>query len=484
MDLINPCSPAVAEDNHRPMRSTAEQTERAARGGKARASDVVPESHAIPNHFAEPTWPMPDLCKLVVDRGCLANVPDFASFAGLTGSAITNGYLISSTPDEPHDPTDIFYKLRWGGQFFFASRSPSKTRSLAKHFAANGFTLELGPAKLRMAPFPKSLFTRGTHYFIARKTSLVLPGETTDRFTHFVDLIANDNPEIPDSWVVHKSIPSESYLVERFRKKFPEAPDALLLKRTRKFTEKIFPTFLTRETAFLLILQDHLPAPYNRKVPKILDMEKDERGFVTSFKMTWLRNGGPKLSQMDFAHQAADLLRVMHDIARVIHLDLRMDNMVITEEGVGFIDFGSASRVDEDLSRNPILASLFGELMQTSQIQRLLDKMTLAGHITSETIRQARGKVDRSVDFFYLALVFNSPHSNPDLAALVDYDPMSKDAQDLQQLTAQILRPKDTENPAFRSAKDILHGIERIRLNLDRRGVRKRTESSDDEEVK
>jgi hypothetical protein len=170
---------------------------------------------------------------------------------------------------------------------------------------------------------------------------------------------------------------------------------------------------------------------------------------------------------MEFAHQAADLLRAMHDVARVIHLDLRMDNMVITEQGVGFIDFGSASRVGEDLSRNPLLASLFGELMQTSQIQRLLDQMTIAGHVTSEAIRQGRGKVDRSVDFFYLALVFNSPHSNPDLAALVDYDPNSKDASDLRKLTAQILRPADPQNPAFRSAKDILHGIERIRLGLD-----------------
>ena len=89
---------------------------------------------------------------------------------------------------------------------------------------------------------------------------------------------------------------------------------------------------------------------------RLIDVEKDERGFVRSFKMTWLRNGGPKLPQMEFAHQAADLLRAMHDIARVIHLDLRMDNMVITDEGVGFIDFGSASRVGEELDTGRIHA--------------------------------------------------------------------------------------------------------------------------------
>lgn len=450
------------------MHSTAaEQNARREEGAKA--PDVVPPRDATASPFSEPTWPMPAPCRFVVDGGALADVPDFAKFAGIDGTQAVAGYLISSSSDQPHAPAEIFPKLRWGGQFFFASRSRREVRKLARQYANHGFALEQPPAHVRTARWPMSLFSRSMHYFVARKTSLIAPGTTTDRFTHCVELVRNTDSNIPDPWVVHKSIPSEAYLVERFRKKFPDAPDALLIKRARKFTEKIFPTFLTRETAFLLILHDHLPAPYNRKVPKIVDMERDERGFVRSFKMTWLRNGGPKLKQMEFAHQAADLLRVMHDIARVIHLDLRMDNMVITEEGVGFIDFGSASRVDEDLSRNPILASLFGELMQTSQIQRLLDKMTIAGHVTSEAIRQGRGKVDRSVDFFYLALVFNSPHSNPDLAALVDYDPTSQDARDLQQLTAQILRPTDAQNATFQSAKDILHGVERIRLGLDRK---------------
>ena len=451
------------------MSTAAEQVaEGVAREAQAPAADVVPPQHASPSPFAEPAGPMPELCRTVAERGLLDDVPDFRSFAGMNGSPTTNGYLISSTSQQQHAPEEIFPKLRWGGQFLFASRSAWEVRALAQRYADYGFALERPPGFVRTARWPLSMLTRSLHYFLARKVQLVAPGQTTDRFTHFVELVPNTKNDVPDAWVVHKSIPSEAYLVERFRKKFPEATEALLLKRARKFTEKIFPTFLTRETAFLLILQDHLPAPYNRKVPRVVDMEKDERGFVRSFKMTWLRNGGPRLKQMEFAHQAADLLRVTHDVARVIHLDLRMDNMVITPEGVGFIDFGSASRVDEDLSRNPILASLFGELMQTSQIQRLLDKMTIAGHVTSEAIRQGRGRVDRSVDFFYLALVFNSPHSNPDLAALVDYDPDSQDARDLQQLTAQILRPADAQNPMFRSAKDILHGIERIRLGLDR----------------
>jgi hypothetical protein len=150
-------------------------------------------------------------------------------------------------------------------------------------------------------------------------------------------------------------------------------------------------------------------------------------------------------------------------------MDLRLDNMVITPDGVGFVDFGSAVREDEDLSKNPLLQSLFGELMKTSQIQKLMEQMTLSGRCTSQVIKSACNKPDKAADFFYLALQFNSPHNNPDLAGLIQYDPNSKDARELARLTSEILRPKNPEHPTFRSAKDILHGIERIQLGLDRK---------------
>src|SRR5581483_4355134 len=97
---------------------------------------------------------------------------------------------------------------------------------------------------------------------------------------------------------------------------------------------------------------------YDKRVPHLIDMEKDDRGFVRRLRMNWLRNGGEPLAHMEFARQSADLLRI-------IHLDLRLDNFVVTPHGVGFVDFGSAVRDNEDLSRNPLLQSLFGELMRT-----------------------------------------------------------------------------------------------------------------------
>jgi hypothetical protein len=136
---------------------------------------------------------------------------------------------------------------------------------------------------------------------------------------------------------------------------------------------------------------------------------------------------------------------------------------------VGFVDFGSSVRENEKLQENPLLASLFDELMRTSQIQKMLENMTISGAVTSHAIKRGLQKVDKSVDFFYLAVQFNAPHSNPDLAGLIRFDPNSREAHDLSTLTHEILRPHDPANPTFRSAKDILHGIERLHLRLDRR---------------
>jgi serine/threonine protein kinase len=366
-----------------------------------------------------------------------------------------------------HEPRKVFKKLRWGGLCLVASPHRREVVELAERFGRHGFGIERGPTYARQG-WGIPLFSKKVHAFVARKVDLIPPGELTNRFTYQVQLVRHTNPA--DPVVVLKEVPSVEEVTHRLSKKHPDYPTSGLGKLARKFTDKIFPTFLTREAAMLMILQEHLPAPYNARVPRLIDMEKDERGFVRRFRMNWLRNGlrkgGEPLSHMEFARQSADLLRALHDIPRIIHLDLRLDNFVITPNGVGFVDFGSAVRDDEDLSKNPLLQSLFGELMKTSQIQKMMEQMTLSGQVTSDVIKSGRNKPDKAADFFYLALQFNSPHGNPDLAGLIDYDPTSKSARDLAALTSEILRPKDPANPTFKSAKDILHGIERIQLGL------------------
>ena len=364
--------------------------------------------------------------------------------------------------DEPHDPEIIFEQLRWGGQFVYVSRSRRQVEAAASEFGERGFRIVRGPNFTRKAfPVPyMSFLGQKIHYFVARRVLLVPPREISERFTYEVQL--RDPDRASEACAVVKEIPSPERVAARLRKRFPDASEELIQKRSRKFTEKIFPLFLTREAAMLRILERDMPAKYAGRVPRLLDMETDDRGYVRRLRMNWLRNGGRMLSQTEFAHQCAELLHVMHDTIGVIHLDLRLDNIVITERGVGFVDFGSAVRVGENLSANPLLATLFDELMRTSEIQRMLSHMTISGSITSPIIRMGQEKVDKSVDFFYLALQINDPLKTPDFAGLVRFDPQSREAAALKRMTIEVLRPKDTSNPRYRCAADILRGIQEI----------------------
>lgn len=368
-----------------------------------------------------------------------------------------------ATESEPHDPETVFWQTRWGGNFVFVSKSKNEVRETAEQFTNAGFLLErpIGFIKqpMKFLPFLGSK----VHYFIARKMQLIPPGDITDRFTYMVELSADRKH---DQYVVTKRVPTDEWVINRLKRRWPELPYDTVEKRAKKFTEKIFPLFLTREAAILKILHQHLPDEYRSRVPQCINVEKDSRGFVRLMQMNWLRNGGRPLRQLDFAMQAADLLRAVHDAAEVIHLDLRLDNMVVTPGGVGFVDFGSAVRVGEDISSNPLLATLYGELMKTSHIQRMLDQMTTSGHVTAEHICNSRGRVDKAVDIFYLAVQFNSPHDNPDLKELIEFTPGSDEALGLQKLTREVLTPSNPLNPPIKTAKDVLKALELVSEEL------------------
>jgi serine/threonine protein kinase len=365
------------------------------------------------------------------------------------------------TPGDAPKPAKIFDRLRWGGQVVFVSDSGDEAVRIGSRLSESGFEITHKPSHINRGwlGLPIPFLSRKVHFLVARKVALILPGHTTDRFTFHVHLLCNSSGE----YEVVKEVPTLEMVMARLRSKWPDLADEVVEKRARKFTDKIFPVFLTREAAILKIVNRDLPEKYRDRVPRLIEMDKDDRGFAKRLHLSWLRNGGEPLSQLEFALQSADLLRALHDDAGIMHLDLRLDNFVITPDGVGFVDFGSAVRVDENLKQSPLLSSLFEELMRTSEIQRMLFRMTRTGEVTSEAISGGLHKVDKAVDCFYLAVQISSPHANPDLKDLIRFDKGSDDAGRLSRLTEQILRPTDPAKPAFRSAADILKGIRQLK---------------------
>jgi hypothetical protein len=373
--------------------------------------------------------------------------------------------------DDPHHPDEVFGRLRWGGLFVYSSRDAERVHGLSHRFEQRGFVTVQGPDFVRqpVLGLKLPLLSPKLHYYVARKVFLVRPREVTERFTYHVQLIPGGSRWRggDGGYVVSKEVPTLERVVARLRAKFTDLPYALIEKRARKFTEKIFPLFLTREAAMLKILERDLPREFKNRVPRVLDLEQDGKGYVRKMQMTWLRQGTPTpLSQVEFARQAAELLNVVHDTVGIIHLDLRLDNFVITPDGVCFVDFGSSVRVGENIHGNPMLSTIFEELMRTSQIQRMLYKMKSSGLVTSQVISEAYQRVDKAVDLFYLAVQMNQPLNNPDFEGLVRFDVNSPEAKGLERLTHDILHPADPTKPPYRTARDVLAGIRNLERAL------------------
>ncbi|HSU68711.1 MAG TPA: hypothetical protein VLJ39_17655, partial [Tepidisphaeraceae bacterium] len=428
-----------------------------------------------PDTLGPASEPAPDLGALAIIRQRVLDAdPEFRHFAPIETAQNGAGLreFLIATDDEPHDPDQIFARLRWGGQFVFVSRKRREVNALQQRFSERGYALSRGPGSVR-GGWRIPLLSPKAHYLVARKTAIIPPREFSDRFTYQVELERRDLPadggqaELgTDHWVVRKEIPSYERVLARLRFKAPDVPVATLERRAKKFVEQIFPLFLTREAAMLRIIERDCPRQFAHRFPRIIEAQKDGKGYVQRLVTTWLRNGGKPITQLEFAKQSAELLHVLHDKLGIIHLDLRMDNMVVTEAGVGFVDFGSAVRDNENIHGNAVLSTLFGELMRTSQIQRMMDRMTTAGSLTSKVIREAHQQVDKSVDVFYLAVQINQPTANPDLQDLILYDKYSPEAKELARLNHEILRPTDPNHPHYRTAHDVLQEILRIESKL------------------
>jgi hypothetical protein len=440
---------------------------------RAPIADAKAPTNASDDATSEPALPLHRRTTEVVARHLTRHHEEFRQLQPSSSLVKTSGLVdvLYHEEDDPHHPDEVFGRLRWGGLFVYASRDAERVHGLSHRFEQRGYVTLQGPDFVRkpILGLKLPLLSPKLHYYVARKVFLVRPREVTERFTYHVQLIPDgDGTQGEDGgYIVSKEVPTLERVVARLRAKFTDLPYALIEKRARKFTEKIFPLFLTREAAMLKILERDLPREFKNRVPRVLDLEQDGKGYVRKMQMTWLRQGTTApLSQIEFARQAAELLNVVHDTVGIIHLDLRLDNFVITPDGVCFVDFGSSVRVGENIHGNPMLSTIFEELMRTSQIQRMLYKMKSSGLVTSTVISEAYQRVDKAVDLFYLAVQMNQPLNNPDFEGLVQFDVNSPEAKGLEKLTHEILHPADPAKPPYRTARDVLAGIRNLERSL------------------
>ena len=369
--------------------------------------------------------------------------------------------------EQEYDPGKVFDRLRWGGVAVYAGYQEAPVRRFAEALTQCGFVIERLARRITVPRVGLSLpgIGRTGYYLVARKVHIVKPGEFSDRFTY--DVYLRRAPEHEQRYVVVKKVPDLADLMHRLRDRLNTDDEAEIHQQARKMIDHVSPVFLTREAAFLKLLSKYLPVRMQKRVPRLIGLERDDRGFATRIEMSWLRRSTRPLRQIDFAIQAAELLDRIHEYARIIHLDLRLDNMVITPQGVGFVDFGSAARIGEDMMQNPMLSELFGQILKTSQIQVMLGKLQSLGLVTSETLTRSHQKIDPAADLFYLALQMAKPHSQPWICEQVQYDADSQEAKRIARLTTQVLRPESPANPRFTTARQLLEELHRIKKKLE-----------------
>lgn len=374
--------------------------------------------------------------------------------------------FIFATSRDEHDPNCIFPRLRWGGMFVYAAESPNEVKAIARRFAEFGFVLEKPDQTLADGWKFWPLIRRHVHYFGARKVLHVPKGGLTDRFTFEVELSVCHEVH-KGKHVVTKRIPSVEWVANRLRRRNPDFLENEVQKRAQGLIRNILPIFLTREVALMRRLQEYLPPNYRRRVPHCVHFEQDERGYVNLLQVNWLRNGGEPISQLEFAIQSMDLLAAVHHKAGVAHLDLRMDNMVITPDGVGFIDFGNSVHDAEDIAGSPTLSRIFSELMRTTTVHKTMHRAIQTGHVTAPYFIDGLYKPTKPVDLFYLVFQFNTPHDNPDLKDLILYEANSKEDYELSRLARRLFAPESLDPGKTYTAQHVYNALRTIQKRLE-----------------
>lgn len=377
--------------------------------------------------------------------------------------------LLLHEPDPATVPGQVFDRLRWGGVVLLATRSPARLCALREAFTSTpGYRLDATHLEL---PHPNALLrriARPYHVCVARKVLLDPPDTLTSRYSYHLALEPHvDHPTAPHGHAVVKRVPTLEQAIARLKALDPKADPGYLERTAVGLVRKAFPLFLTREAAFLKILRKRLPESMRTRVPEALDLETDQQGHVQSLTMTWLRQGPPEdgpLSLSAFALQTAELLDALHTHVGVMHLDLRLDNLLVTPHGVSIIDFGSAIRFGEDITTSRVLAKVFSQMLDASQIAADLRRLRFKKRVTSAVFRHCfdpnhPGRISPAIDLFALAHQMTRPLDNPDLVGLVDADPNQPGYAPLARLRREVLNPNKPDQPTIQTVRGLADAI-------------------------
>ncbi len=137
-----------------------------------------------------------------------------------------------------------------------------------------------------------------------------------------------------------------------------------------------------------------------------------------------------------------------------MHLDLRLDNILVTPAGVSFVDFGSAIRIGEKFSGNPMLHRLIQEMLQASQITADLRRQQRKGLIQSPIFRGLPLPPSPAFDLYALTTNLTRPHDHDEFKGLIAHDRTSDEGQWFSQLRRRTLKPAANESP-IRSAAEM-----------------------------
>ncbi|MEM8737469.1 MAG: hypothetical protein AAGG38_03185 [Planctomycetota bacterium] len=371
------------------------------------------------------------------------------------------------------DPGVVFDRLRWGGQVVFTARRAEAVEAWVRQYDAKPeWTVETGTRVWVTGRYPwlrrgaggcwprglRRILEQRSHYAVARKVLIDPVDRLSTKHSYDVRLVRSGAGGGGD-WVVRKSVPTMEQAVSRLMQTCPGVAADRLIAIAAKLVRKVFPVFLTREAAILKLLQRDLPERFRGLTPRLLSMETEGNGLAKSITMRWLRQGGEPLSQSDFARQAAALLRSLHEDVGVMHLDLRLDNMVVAEAGVSIVDFGSAVRIGEDLSTNPMIETLVREMLGASQVTRDLERHRRKGLVRAGVFVGLPYPPTPAFDLFALATNLTRPHDNPEFKGLVRYDRSSEEAQRLSRVRRQVLLPKENGQRPIKTVGELFRAL-------------------------